>query len=490
MAKKGLKYFLIASCAASLFVTSSSAYAVDDDVKAVLGGVLGAIIVEGMKNSNAPAEEQQQENIQWNESQKTSASRPSHDRIMEIERISSIQIYLYNLGFYEGSTDGESGPKTRAAIAAWEKEFQQTQDGKISDKELKFLEELSNKQFSTYNEYKAAAALGFDDADSYRKAKQLEAQSFLEVTDKFLKSYDGDVDLALVSKNLKIIQDSEEEGWTDETQEALDELKFYVTHLQGFEEFQEQERLLRLEESRQRKAQTISSIRSYYDFSDYFLKNNIMDSRAVGFSDGLRSLEFKESDEADEDSLNATLDQVETLLSQNRLSGEYRNWKYQRQEAADQQAQTRNQGEGVKGGAVSADGESYVRTKSFEIFIDNIRTTQSVGDGMFFSENAGPGAVYIIVGYKIKNIGSKPVNAFSIPRIFLLDAARNRYSEDIGAGLAYATQVQSTNKSFSNLNPGITVNDFAVFQVNQALFDKNTWKIFIDADENVEIAIK
>lgn len=142
MAKKRLKYFLIASCAASLCAAPSSSYAMDDDVKAVLGGVLGAIIVEGMKNSEAPAEQQQQEQINWNESSVQPAVKTTnYDR-----RTKEIQQHLKTLGFYNSTVDGISGRQTLDAIYRWEAKYDQDINGEISEEEFRYLAELAQSE--------------------------------------------------------------------------------------------------------------------------------------------------------------------------------------------------------------------------------------------------------------------------------------------------------------------------------------------------------
>lgn len=130
---------------ALLFLPINHAYAMDDGVKSVLGGILGAILVEGVKEISKEKEENQQnEEIQWND-------LPSHNSYVQNDnkeknhynvRLAKIQKHLKMLGFYNSNVDGLFGRNTLDAIYRWEAKYDQTIDGKISDVEFRYLKGL------------------------------------------------------------------------------------------------------------------------------------------------------------------------------------------------------------------------------------------------------------------------------------------------------------------------------------------------------------
>lgn len=169
----GKNHLLIALSAASLSQISP-AFA-DDEMKALIGGIVGTIMVEGMKEMSKPqeqpAEQIQQDQIQWanpHQDQSTQAAEPNPDRL----RIREIQAALTKIGFYYKEIDGVSGSGTTAAIQAWENEFDQTVDGYLTDDEFKFLKTVSEAGFSNHSDYQEAANAGLSTRKEFVKYKQ------------------------------------------------------------------------------------------------------------------------------------------------------------------------------------------------------------------------------------------------------------------------------------------------------------------------------
>lgn len=132
---------------------------------------------------------------------------------------------------------------------------------------------------------------------------------------------------------------------------------------------------------------------------------------------------------------------------------------------------------------------SPVETGKFRIVVDSVETRETVGGGMF-NETATDGSVYIIVNYTITNISKEPVNMWSFPSFYLRDANDAQYSFDVGATTAYQTENEPTEKSLSDLNPGITVNGSKAFQVSKQLYDPKIWAVEVDADSNFRVALQ
>ncbi|MDP2181387.1 MAG: DUF4352 domain-containing protein [Actinomycetota bacterium] len=133
-------------------------------------------------------------------------------------------------------------------------------------------------------------------------------------------------------------------------------------------------------------------------------------------------------------------------------------------------------------------GDKYT-TEKFEISIISVETKEKVGSE-FFEEKPAEGGEYVAVRWKYKNISKEPIGMFSTPSLKLLNPDDVKFDADIGASSAYATELDLTAKIVSDLNPGITVEDAQVFEVEKGSFDKATWQVLVDADKDVTFALK
>ena len=115
---------------------------------------------------------------------------------------------------------------------------------------------------------------------------------------------------------------------------------------------------------------------------------------------------------------------------------------------------------------------------------------QSVGDDIFQTK-ANQGAIFVAVQYMYKNVSSKPVSSFSLPKIRLVDGNGTEYEADIDASSSYATVLHLDEKILSDLNPGISSRGAEVFEVSKELFNPSTWRIKVKADgESFFVAFK
>ncbi|MDP2214995.1 DUF4352 domain-containing protein [Phenylobacterium sp.] len=119
-----------------------------------------------------------------------------------------------------------------------------------------------------------------------------------------------------------------------------------------------------------------------------------------------------------------------------------------------------------------------VSARGVEVTVESVRLRQSVGS-QYLSERASEGGVLVIVQTKIKNVSDRPIGAFSIPTIELMDPAGVTYSSDIGKTSTHQVATESDAKGWSDLNPGITVRDSRVFEVAADRFDPETWVITV-----------
>jgi hypothetical protein len=132
-------------------------------------------------------------------------------------------------------------------------------------------------------------------------------------------------------------------------------------------------------------------------------------------------------------------------------------------------------------------GETYT-TEKFEITVISVEMKEKVGSEFFESEPA-EGGEYVAVRWKYKNISKEPIGMFSTPSLKLLNPDGIQFDADIGASSAHATELDLTAKVVSDLNPGITVEDAEVFEVEKGSFDGATWQLLIEADEDVAFAL-
>lgn len=143
---------------------------------------------------------------------------------------------------------------------------------------------------------------------------------------------------------------------------------------------------------------------------------------------------------------------------------------------------------GTSGPAQTAKVGDTITTDKFEITVMSVEQRDSVGDDLFNSKPA-EGGVYIAVQWKYKNISDEPVSSFSVPTIKLFDSNDTKYSSDVGSSGSFATELKLDRKLLSDLNPGITVNDADVFEVARDSFEKGGWKLMLDSDKDVYVAL-
>lgn len=132
-----------------------------------------------------------------------------------------------------------------------------------------------------------------------------------------------------------------------------------------------------------------------------------------------------------------------------------------------------------------------IRTEKFEITFQSAKLRKLVGNE-FLNSRPADGGIYLAIKYSIRNISDKPVGSFRLPgsaNLSLLDPQGTRYSTDAAASGYYAVELDVDTKVFSDLNPGIAVSEAAVFEVAADRFDPHTWRLLLDADRDLVIAL-
>lgn len=130
-----------------------------------------------------------------------------------------------------------------------------------------------------------------------------------------------------------------------------------------------------------------------------------------------------------------------------------------------------------------------IKTDKFEFVINSAKERSVVGS-QYFEKKPSQGGTFITVQYQYKNITDKPIGSFSTPTIKLVDKNGTEYSADIGASGNFATELNLDSKIISDLNPGITVNDAAIFEVSKELYANQGWSLFIKADKDIKVLVK
>ncbi|MBN8744526.1 MAG: DUF4352 domain-containing protein [Thiomonas arsenitoxydans] len=124
-------------------------------------------------------------------------------------------------------------------------------------------------------------------------------------------------------------------------------------------------------------------------------------------------------------------------------------------------------------------GETFA-TQRFHVTLTSATVKHSVGD--LLTSKAPAGAEYVAVAWRYTNRSSAPISVFAVPSLHLLDAQGHRYDADLEASSFYAAQIQASAKALSDVNPGITLTDGAVFEVSTAQFNPATWTLQVHVD--------
>lgn len=127
-----------------------------------------------------------------------------------------------------------------------------------------------------------------------------------------------------------------------------------------------------------------------------------------------------------------------------------------------------------------------VKVDNAEVSVTKFEERDKVGNE-FVSKTASDGGTLVAIQYTVKNVGDKPLSAFEIPSVNLVDEKGTEYDSDIDASSNYAVETNVDNsKLLSDLNPDIKVTDTAVYEVSKEKFAQGKWFIQI-GDNKVQI---
>lgn len=117
-----------------------------------------------------------------------------------------------------------------------------------------------------------------------------------------------------------------------------------------------------------------------------------------------------------------------------------------------------------------------VNGESLQTTLTDVQTGKHI-QATITDAQAAEGGMYVVVSLKIKNIGTKPITAFEMPKITLIDVNGNHYDSDLNATMAAHMALGDTSKVLSDLNPDLTVTKIVAFEVSEKAFDPTTWRL-------------
>lgn len=130
-----------------------------------------------------------------------------------------------------------------------------------------------------------------------------------------------------------------------------------------------------------------------------------------------------------------------------------------------------------------------VKSGPYEIDVKGAQTGKVVGNE-FFNEKAGDGATFVVVTWTLKNISERGIVGARLPTdAYLYDGNNRQYSIDVAATIAFLTAAEIDSKVISDLNPGVSITDAAVFEVSAKDFNPSTWKVAVEGDDDVVFAL-
>ncbi len=130
-----------------------------------------------------------------------------------------------------------------------------------------------------------------------------------------------------------------------------------------------------------------------------------------------------------------------------------------------------------------------ITTDKFEIEVTGVCTKNRVGT-QYLSSAPAEGGIYVCVDFSYKNIASEPISSFSCPKVKLVNENGTKYSNDISASSYYATETDPNRKILSDLNPGIKVNDSAVFEISQETYETDNFYVLVEANKKYKVKIE
>ncbi|WP_311270693.1 hypothetical protein [Sphingobium sp. WCS2017Hpa-17] len=122
----------------------------------------------------------------------------------------------------------------------------------------------------------------------------------------------------------------------------------------------------------------------------------------------------------------------------------------------------------------------------YEITITSVELRDSVGNAVV--HKAGPKETYVVVLYKLTNTSSRPMLSDERPAITLIDGNGQSYADDGGARFYFAED--GLGDASRDMNPNTSANRAAVWKIAKDGFDKAIWRIAVQIDPTLTLALQ
>ncbi len=115
--------------------------------------------------------------------------------------------------------------------------------------------------------------------------------------------------------------------------------------------------------------------------------------------------------------------------------------------------------------------------EDIEINVSRVNKLNTIPGNIWWSDKApSKGGVFVAVQWSLRNVGKNPVSSYSLPNSMRLVSSDGvTYDSDVGATTQLAGEWNIDTKILSNLNPRITIEEVAVFEVSKELLEQSGW---------------
>lgn len=131
--------------------------------------------------------------------------------------------------------------------------------------------------------------------------------------------------------------------------------------------------------------------------------------------------------------------------------------------------------------------KDVVTTPTFKVTVSETMTRQGIGS-QYVQHQAASGAILVLVPHTYENTSNKPVSIMDFD-LKLVDAKGTHYKDSMECSLAVIAATNLGKNKFENLNPNVEQSDVSCFEVSNS-FNKQDWKLLVDADKNVLLPLK
>lgn len=116
-----------------------------------------------------------------------------------------------------------------------------------------------------------------------------------------------------------------------------------------------------------------------------------------------------------------------------------------------------------------------------EVTVNSVEQKNLIGP-KGFGDEAGPGEIFVVVRYAVKNLGKKPLMRPDFPGVELIDGADQGYAEDRQAAVLEAA-LNDDLQSSGDVNPNVSAKLTSVWKVDRASFDPAVWRLKVSFDQ-------